>query len=77
VIHADLGPDGKRRLDEVLEIRGWENGNYVTAPIFKWNAEDGLVSTGEIPQIAGDKPISGIKFPDRFFEPSVKVKFGK
>ncbi len=77
VIHADLGPDGKRRLDEVLEIRGWENGNYVTAPIFKWNAKDGLVSTGEVPQIAGEKAVPGVKFPDRFFEPSVKVKFGK
>ena len=59
VIHADLGPDGKRRLDEILEIRGWDNGNYVTAPIFKWNPKDGLVSTGKIPQIAGEKPVPG------------------
>lgn len=76
VMHTDLGPDGKRRLDEILEIRGWDNGTYVTAPIFKWNPKDGLVSTGKLPQIAAEKPVPGIRFPDRFFEPGVKVKFG-
>lgn len=76
VMHTDIAPDGKRRLDEILEIRGWENGNYVTAPIFKWTPEGGLLSTGKIPHLAGDKPVSGIKFPERFFEPHVKVKFG-
>lgn len=76
VMHTDIAPDGKRRLDEILEIRGWENGTYVTASIFKWDPVHGLISTGKIPHIAGDRPVPGIKFPERFFEPNMKVKFG-
>jgi pilus assembly protein CpaF len=74
VIHMDRDPNGKRRLDEVLEIRGWEDGNYLTAPIFKWTAEAGLLTTGKIPRIAKERPAPGIKFHENFFDPSQNIR---
>lgn len=79
VMHMERGPDGKRRLDEILEIRGWENGHYLLTPIFKWTDTKGLQSTGAIPLFAKDKPVPGVRFPDpdEFFKPGTDIKFGE
>lgn len=77
VMHMDLGPDGKRRLDEILELRGWKDGRYDYATIFKWRPDQGLVSTGVLPLIAGEKPVPGITFPEGFFRPEKRIRFGK
>jgi pilus assembly protein CpaF len=78
VMHMERGPDGKRRLDEILEIHGWENGNYKLTPIFKWTPENGLLSTGAVPQFAVKSPVPGVKFPnpEDFFKPNTDIKFG-
>ena len=77
VMHVERGPDGKRRLEEVLEIRGWEGGQYLTTPIFKWNEDDGLVTLGNVPRFALKSPVPGIEFPDArtFFKPDTDVSF--
>ena len=74
VMHMELGADGTRRLSEIMEIRGWGNGAYVCESIFKWDANLGLVSTGKLPKIAKETPVSGINFPENFFEPTKNVR---
>jgi pilus assembly protein CpaF len=70
VVHLERGVDGQRRVDEILEIRGWEKNNYVTAPIFKWRADTGLVTTGETPRFADPANKGPVQFPSGFFQPN-------
>ncbi len=49
VSHQRL-PDGRRRVMQIVELRGLEDGRYVLQPLFRYNpAEDKLEPTGARP----------------------------
>ena len=45
-IHLIRTPDGKRRISEITEIAGYENGKINLNPLYKYQQGQGLCSTG-------------------------------
>lgn len=74
IVHMERAEDGRRRLDEILEIRGWDNGEYITETIFKWDPQMGSVSTGKVPKFAEKQSQANPVFPEGFFDPGFIVK---
>jgi pilus assembly protein CpaF len=79
IVHLERDANGQRRLDEIIEIQGWDNGRYLTAPIFVWDSEQGLISTGTVPRFAVSPPVAGVSFGDaqKFFHPATEVKLDR
>jgi pilus assembly protein CpaF len=43
-------PNGRRKLTQIVELQGLENGRYVLNPLFRYNPEtDGIDATGAKP----------------------------
>jgi pilus assembly protein CpaF len=75
VIQVDRGPDGKRRVMEVLEICGRDKESYVTREIFKFSPEKGtLVSTGMIPRFVEENKDESLALTPEIFDPDKKVR---
>ena len=72
IIQAERGIDGKRRITEILEVNGIENGVYLANEVFKINAQHELLSTGYIPEFSKNNP--HVKFTPDFFLPDKKIK---
>lgn len=47
LVHQERLPDGKRRIQQIVELRGLEGGRYILQPLFRYNFETGrLEATG-------------------------------
>ena len=50
ITYQQLLPDGKRKLTQIVELCGLENGRYVLRPLFRYNPETNTIdSTGAKP----------------------------
>lgn len=47
LIHLGRLPDGRRKLMEIMEVSGYENGKVCLHPLYEWDGET-LVKVGEI-----------------------------
>lgn len=74
VIQAERGVDGKRRITEITEICGRNERGYDIKQIFIYDANQGLISTGEIPDFVLNPKVIKPQFPANFFEPDFKIK---
>lgn len=52
LIHLGRTGDGKRKVVEIVEIEGYKEGRIVLNPLYSWQAERGLVKTGEIKNLS-------------------------
>lgn len=76
VVQIDKHVDGVRRVVEILEIRGVdEEGQIVTAPVFKWvptGTEEGRIVGGYeaqgVPQCLQKLELAGVGLPEAFFD---------
>ena len=74
VIQAERSVDGKRRVVEILEVKGHDKDNYITEEIFKIDAEKGLVSTGVVPEFVRSNTDPNLALGAEIFEPDRKVR---
>ena len=47
MIHLSRTRDGRRKVTEITEVTGYENGRVLLHPLFLWKPEKGLVQAGE------------------------------
>lgn len=75
VLQTERSADGKRRLVEIIEIRGMHRDQYVIQKIFEFHPQLGFLSTGIVPQFVED-PMNQkrIRFPPDFFNPEYRPK---
>jgi pilus assembly protein CpaF len=73
IVQTNRGLDGKRRVEEIIEVCGMKNQDYETNTIFKFVGNE-ISSTGHIPKFVSDKNITGLKFTPDFFYPEKKIK---
>ena len=45
-VHLARTPDGRRRVMEISELAGYQNGNYELNTLFRFQPGEGLVRTG-------------------------------
>jgi pilus assembly protein CpaF len=74
VVQTARTSDGKRKITEVIEVCGRQDGAYITQKIFEIIEPFGICSTGHIPQFIEDSVEVRGKFPAQFFDPAYKVK---
>ena len=48
IIHIGRLWDKSRKLLEITEVCGFENGEIQTHPLYRWEEENGLVKAGEL-----------------------------
>lgn len=46
IVHLGRMPDKSRKVLQIVEIQGYENGKYMINPLFQYKIKAGLVSTG-------------------------------
>ena len=48
LVHLGRMRDKSRKLLEITEVCGFENGEIQTHPLYRWEEENGLVKAGEL-----------------------------
>lgn len=74
VIQAHRSFDGKRRITEVSEVLTDSKHGYIVKPIFLYNLDSGLNTTGEIPHFVSHPQTHNVKFNENFFHPEFQFK---
>ena len=49
IVHHERLPDGKRKIIQIVELRGLENGRYLLQPLFRYNPETQSLETAANP----------------------------
>ena len=67
VVHVARGPDGVRRMVEIVEVAGMEGEGILTQDVWAWTADGGFRPRGLVPRFARLFRERGVEFPQDFF----------
>lgn len=73
VVQIRKAPDGRRQIEEVIELVGMEGDVITRQPLFKLGGEKGtrkLVGTGHAPTFLKRLEERGVTLPKNFFDPA-------
>lgn len=67
IVHVGRGQNGKRFVEEVLEITGTEGDVISRLPLFKMGPANKLIATGQVPTFVERFEKHGVPLPKNFF----------
>ncbi len=74
VVNVQRGPDGKRRIVEMIEVSGMEGEVITTQEIFRFNYKENRFTTpGFVPRFISKFQLRNIAFPPDFFSDRYKI----
>lgn len=74
IIQTERAFDGTRRVVEILEVQGRDKDSYITREIFKYDPDQGLISTGIVPRFVTESRDTKLALNSEIFEPEKKVR---